>query len=117
LADGVAEVLCGGFCGNDFVSTISSTLFHPSCLLFSPSFFDISSQFQVLDFGYGGCNGSMLMEMNRTVRAMMTENSTPRTQARAFSFFAFSGNVGIFLGPLIGMFPLLSFTLPPNSDH
>jgi MFS-type transporter involved in bile tolerance (Atg22 family) len=36
------------------------------------------------------------------VRAMITENSTPRTQARAFSFFAFSGNVGIFLGPLIG---------------
>jgi hypothetical protein len=33
---------------------------------------------------------------------MITENSTPRTQARAFSFFAFSGNVGIFLGPLIG---------------
>ncbi|KAH7381914.1 major facilitator superfamily transporter [Cadophora sp. MPI-SDFR-AT-0126] len=37
-----------------------------------------------------------------TVRAMISENSTPRTQARAFSFFAFSGNMGIFLGPLIG---------------
>ncbi|KZO95896.1 MFS general substrate transporter [Calocera viscosa TUFC12733] len=33
---------------------------------------------------------------------MITENSTPKTQARAFSFFAFSGNIGIFLGPLIG---------------
>jgi MFS family permease len=37
-----------------------------------------------------------------TVRAMVTENSTAKTQARAFSFFAFAGNVGIFLGPLIG---------------
>ncbi|RDL36140.1 Major facilitator superfamily transporter [Venustampulla echinocandica] len=37
-----------------------------------------------------------------TIRAMITENSTPRTQARAFSFFAFSGNLGMFLGPLLG---------------
>ncbi len=37
-----------------------------------------------------------------TVRAMITENSTPKTQARAFSFFAFAGNLGIFVGPLIG---------------
>ncbi|KAJ7191725.1 tetracycline:hydrogen antiporter-like protein [Mycena pura] len=37
-----------------------------------------------------------------TVRAMITENSTARTQAKAFSFFSFAGNIGIFLGPLIG---------------
>ncbi|KAL2065802.1 hypothetical protein VTL71DRAFT_3472 [Oculimacula yallundae] len=37
-----------------------------------------------------------------SVRAMISEISTPRTQARAFSFFAFSGNMGMFLGPLIG---------------
>ncbi|MCJ1319789.1 hypothetical protein MMC15_005125 [Xylographa vitiligo] len=36
------------------------------------------------------------------IRSMITENSTPRTQARAFSFFAFTGNLGIFLGPLLG---------------
>lgn len=42
-----------------------------------------------------------------TLRTMITENSTPKTQARAFSFFAFSGNVGIFLGPLLGMFLML----------
>ncbi|MCJ1436980.1 hypothetical protein MMC27_006363 [Xylographa pallens] len=36
------------------------------------------------------------------IRSMITENSTPRTQARAFSFFAFTGNIGIFLGPLLG---------------
>jgi MFS-type transporter involved in bile tolerance (Atg22 family) len=38
----------------------------------------------------------------RTIRTMISENSTPKTQARAFSFFAFSGNMGILLGPLIG---------------
>ena len=37
-----------------------------------------------------------------TVRSMITENSTPKTQARAFSFFAVAGNLGIFIGPLIG---------------
>lgn len=37
-----------------------------------------------------------------TVRAMLSENSTKHTQARAFSFFAFSNNMGIFIGPLIG---------------
>ncbi|KAF2230681.1 MFS general substrate transporter [Viridothelium virens] len=37
-----------------------------------------------------------------TVRTMITENSTAKTQARAFSFFSFSGNLGIFFGPLIG---------------
>ncbi|OTB00181.1 hypothetical protein M426DRAFT_66382 [Hypoxylon sp. CI-4A] len=37
-----------------------------------------------------------------TIRTMISEHSTPRTQARAFSWFAFTGNVGIFLGPLIG---------------
>lgn len=37
-----------------------------------------------------------------TVRAMITENCTAKTQARAFSFYAFTKNLGIFLGPLIG---------------
>ena len=37
-----------------------------------------------------------------TVRAMLSELSTKRTQARAFSYFAFAGNLGLFLGPLIG---------------
>ncbi|EXJ96095.1 hypothetical protein A1O1_01221 [Capronia coronata CBS 617.96] len=37
-----------------------------------------------------------------TIRTMITEHSTQKTQARAFSFFAFSGNIGIFLGPLLG---------------
>lgn len=37
-----------------------------------------------------------------TVRAMFSENSTKKTQAKAFSYFAFAGNLGIFIGPLLG---------------
>ncbi|KAI1078659.1 MFS general substrate transporter [Whalleya microplaca] len=37
-----------------------------------------------------------------TIRTMIAEHSTPRTQARSFSWFAFSGNLGIFVGPLLG---------------
>lgn len=37
-----------------------------------------------------------------TIRTMISEHSTAKTQARAFSWFAFSGNLGIFFGPLIG---------------
>ncbi|KAF2810769.1 MFS general substrate transporter [Mytilinidion resinicola] len=37
-----------------------------------------------------------------TIRAMISENSTKKTQAQAFSWFAFSGYIGISLGPFIG---------------
>ncbi|KAI1091734.1 MFS general substrate transporter [Rostrohypoxylon terebratum] len=37
-----------------------------------------------------------------TIRTMISEHSTTKTQAKAFSWFAFSGNLGIFIGPLIG---------------
>lgn len=37
-----------------------------------------------------------------TIRTMITEHSTRKTQARAFSYFAFAGNIGLFVGPLIG---------------
>ncbi|KAK1781218.1 MFS general substrate transporter [Copromyces sp. CBS 386.78] len=37
-----------------------------------------------------------------TIRTMISEHSTAKTQARAFSWFAFSGNLGILFGPLIG---------------
>lgn len=36
------------------------------------------------------------------IRTMIAEHSTSKTQARAFSLFAFTGNMGILLGPLIG---------------
>lgn len=37
-----------------------------------------------------------------TIRAMFSENSTKHNQAKAFGYFAFAGNLGIFVGPLIG---------------
>lgn len=37
-----------------------------------------------------------------TIRTMIAELSTSKTQARAFSWFAVAGNLGIFLGPLLG---------------
>lgn len=37
-----------------------------------------------------------------TIRTMISEHSTSKTQARAFSWFAFTGNMGILFGPLIG---------------
>ncbi|RAO69573.1 uncharacterized protein BHQ10_005585 [Talaromyces amestolkiae] len=36
------------------------------------------------------------------VRASISENSTPKTQARAFSYFAFSNNLGIVLASFMG---------------
>ncbi|KAF3923650.1 hypothetical protein ABW21_db0207303 [Orbilia brochopaga] len=36
------------------------------------------------------------------IRTMISEHSTVKTQARAFSLFAFAGNLGILFGPLIG---------------
>lgn len=44
-----------------------------------------------------------ILTVLRTIRAMISENSTPKTQARAFGYFAVGGNIGIFMGPLIGM--------------
>ncbi|KAK4240820.1 protein zinc induced facilitator-LIKE 1 [Achaetomium macrosporum] len=37
-----------------------------------------------------------------TIRTMISEHSTSKTQARAFSWFAFTGNLGIFAGPFLG---------------
>lgn len=34
---------------------------------------------------------------------MLTENSTKSTQARVFGYFAFVGNLGITMGPAMGM--------------
>lgn len=37
-----------------------------------------------------------------TVRAMLSEISTKETQARAFGYFSFAYNLGMFVGPLLG---------------
>lgn len=42
-----------------------------------------------------------------TVRTMLSENTTKSTQGRAFSWYMFTRNLGIFLGPLVGMFVFL----------
>lgn len=45
----------------------------------------------------GAFSGSDLI-----IRTMIAENSTAKTQAKAFSWFSIGGNLGIFLGPVIG---------------
>lgn len=39
-----------------------------------------------------------------TIRTMISENCTKRSQARAFSWYMFTRNLGIFIGPLIGTY-------------
>jgi MFS family permease len=48
------------------------------------------------------CLAGVFSGSSLIIRTMISEHSTVDTQARAFSFFSFGGNVGIFLGPLIG---------------
>lgn len=38
-----------------------------------------------------------------TMRTMLSEFSTKKTEARAFSLFAVAGNIGILVGPLMGL--------------
>ncbi|OAA74548.1 Major facilitator superfamily transporter [Akanthomyces lecanii RCEF 1005] len=38
------------------------------------------------------------------IRTMIFDHCTPATQAQAFSWFAFAGNVGILIGPIVGGF-------------
>jgi MFS family permease len=45
----------------------------------------------------GAISGSSLI-----IRTMVADHATFKTQARAFSWFAFAGNLGSFVGPLIG---------------
>ena len=66
----------------------------------SPALFGVStSLWQMFLFRCiaGVFSGSALV-----LRTMIAEHCTPETQARAFSWHAFGGNVGIFLGPVIG---------------
>ncbi|KAJ4141639.1 hypothetical protein NW768_000855 [Fusarium equiseti] len=48
------------------------------------------------------CMAGVFSGSGLVIRTMISELSTPETQAKAFSWFAFGGNVGIFLGPIIG---------------
>lgn len=48
------------------------------------------------------CSAGVFAGTLATIRTMLAENSTKQTQARIFSWFAVTGNLGIFLGPLVG---------------
>ncbi|KAM5351127.1 hypothetical protein ACJ41O_003850 [Fusarium nematophilum] len=48
------------------------------------------------------CLAGVFSGSGLVIRTMISEHSTPETQARAFSWFAFAGNLGIFLGPILG---------------
>lgn len=48
------------------------------------------------------CLAGIFSGSSLIIRTMIGDHSTPETQALAFSWFAFAGNVGIFLGPIIG---------------
>lgn len=48
------------------------------------------------------CFAGVFSGSGLVVRTMIGDHSTPETQAMAFSWFGFSGNVGIFIGPIIG---------------
>lgn len=60
---------------------------------------------------FGRCLGGVFAGTVVTVRAMLSENSTKHTQARVFSFFAFANNMGIFIGPLIGTFCTVTYSM------
>ncbi|XWW97547.1 hypothetical protein V2A60_005531 [Cordyceps javanica] len=48
------------------------------------------------------CLAGLFSGSTLVIRTMISDHCTPATQARAFSWFAFAGNVGIFVGPLVG---------------
>lgn len=48
------------------------------------------------------CVGGLFAGTIVTIRTMIAEHSTAETQAKSFSWFAFTGNLGIMIGPLIG---------------
>lgn len=67
---------------------------------FTPVLFGVSTSIpQMILFR---CMAGVFSGSGLIIRTMIAEVSTQRTQARAYSYFAFAGNVGIFLGPLIG---------------
>ncbi|KAK8227246.1 MFS transporter, partial [Phyllosticta capitalensis] len=75
-------------------------LFSMTGIALSISIFGMAKSFwqMVLFRCMAGVFGGVIV----TVRAMISEMSTPQTQARAFSWFSTSSNIGIMLGPLIG---------------
>ncbi|KAK5989833.1 Efflux pump azaK [Cladobotryum mycophilum] len=48
------------------------------------------------------CLAGLFSGSTLVIRTMLSDHCTPETQAAAFSWFAFAGNIGIFLGPILG---------------
>ncbi|KAK4555355.1 hypothetical protein LTR86_007652 [Recurvomyces mirabilis] len=48
------------------------------------------------------CGAGLFAGSVVTIRTMISENCTKKSQARAFSWYMFMRNLGIFIGPLIG---------------
>jgi hypothetical protein len=48
------------------------------------------------------CLAGMFSASDLIIRTMISENSTPKTQAKAFGWFSIGGNLGLFLGPVVG---------------
>jgi MFS family permease len=67
--------------------------------------FGMSQSIQQMVFAR--CFAGMFAGTVVTVRAMFSENSTKHTQAKAFSYFAFAGNIGIFIGQIVGKSSIL----------
>lgn len=66
----------------------------------SPALFGMSTTiWQMILFR---CIAGIFSGSGLIIRTMIAEHSTPETQARAFSWFAVGGNLGILVGPIIG---------------
>jgi MFS family permease len=48
------------------------------------------------------CLAGMFSGSDLIIRTMIAENSTPKTQAKTFGWFSIGGNLGMFLGPVVG---------------
>lgn len=69
-------------------------------MVVSPALFGLStSLWQMILFR---CLAGVFSGSGLVIRTMISEHSTPDTQAQAFSWFAFGSNISIFIGPLIG---------------
>lgn len=53
------------------------------------------------------CLAGLFAGSSVTIRAMLSENCTKATQAKAFGWFMFARNLGIFIGPAIGEYSAL----------
>lgn len=54
------------------------------------------------------CLAGLFAGSSVTIRAMLSENCTKATQAKAFGWFMFARNVGIFIGPALGEYTAIT---------